>query len=171
MTREEGSYLVVTLDCLIMLIIAISIIRLRWYEKVSVADMKKGKLRVEDFSVYIPNIPVSGDDYSNSTELLKAMIATHFEDIMANELQQIPELEEFQENQTCVSAIHFGTSSHVTMTHLVEMWKHCEKIADLKKKIQVDPSSTRVYEADIWKHYTRVTELNDHYYAEKNNIT
>ena len=57
------------------------------------------------------------------------------------------------------------------MRHLVEMWKHCEKIADLKKKIQVDPTNTRLYEADIWKHYTTVTELNDHYYAEKNNIT
>jgi hypothetical protein len=70
-----------------MLILAISIIRLRWYEQVSVADMKKGKLRIEDFSVYIPSIPVSKKDYSESPELLKAMIATHFEDIMANELQ------------------------------------------------------------------------------------
>jgi len=87
MTREEGSYLVVGLDCFIMFIIAISIIRLRWYENVSVSDMKKGKLRIEDFSVYIPNIPITKEDYNNSPELLKAMIAVHFEDIMANELQ------------------------------------------------------------------------------------
>lgn len=70
-----------------MVIVAISMIRLRWYERVSVSDIKKGKLRIEDFSVYIPNIPISKDDYNNSPELLKAMIATHFEDIMANELQ------------------------------------------------------------------------------------
>jgi len=56
------------------------------------------------------------------------------------------------------------------MSHLVDMYSECEKIADLKKKIQVDPKRTRDYEAVQWKHYTRITELNDDYYNEKNQI-
>lgn len=39
--------------------------------------------------------------------------------------------------------------------------KECEMIADLKKKIAVLPRDIRYYEAEIWKHYTRVTELNE----------
>lgn len=95
MTREEGAVLVVCLDCLIMLIMAICFIRMRWYERVSVSDMKKGKLKIEDFSVYLPSIPVAKEDYNNSPELLQAIIASHFEEVMRNELQQIPEVEEF----------------------------------------------------------------------------
>ena len=78
-----------------MLIMAICFIRLRWYEKVSVSDMKKGKLKIEDFSVYLPTIPIVKEDYNNSPELLQAIVATHFEDVMRNELQQIKEVEEF----------------------------------------------------------------------------
>jgi hypothetical protein len=47
------------------------------------------------------------------------------------------------------------------------MWLTCEKIADLKKKILVDPDNTRTYEAQIWQHYATVTELNDSYYEDK----
>ena len=50
------------------------------------------------------------------------------------------------------------------------MFKECEKIADLRKKIQVDPQHTREYEAIQWMHYTRITELNDEYYEEKARI-
>ena len=53
------------------------------------------------------------------------------------------------------------------MKHIVDMFKECEKIADYRKKIAVDPKNTREYEAQIWRHYTRVTELNDDYYEEK----
>ena len=41
-----------------MLIFTIAIFRLRSYEKMTVTDMKKGKLKIEDFSVYIPEIPI-----------------------------------------------------------------------------------------------------------------
>ena len=53
------------------------------------------------------------------------------------------------------------------MSHLVKIFDECEKIADLKKKIQVDPSRTREYEAQVWKHSTNVTNANDAYYQEK----
>ena len=57
------------------------------------------------------------------------------------------------------------------MIHLVDIFKECEKIADLRKKILVDPENTRVYEAEQWKHYTCVTKMNDLYYAEKAKVT
>ena len=53
------------------------------------------------------------------------------------------------------------------MGYLVEIFRECELIADLKKKIQVDPGLTREYEALIWRHYHRISQHNDNYYAEK----
>lgn len=47
------------------------------------------------------------------------------------------------------------------------MWEQCERIADLKKKILVDPENTRTYEAEIWQHYAVITNLNDMYYEDK----
>lgn len=167
MPREKGAALVVSLDCVIMFIAAICFIRLRWYERVSVSDMKKGKLRIEDFAVYIPKIPVKKEDYNNSPELLQAIVATHLEEVTRNELQQIPELVEFQENQTLVSSVHFGLKSHILMKHIIQIYQVCEKIADLKKKIQVDKVNSRKYEAKIWKHYKSITKYHDNYYTEK----
>jgi hypothetical protein len=57
-------------------------------------------------------------------------------------------LKDIQENQGNVLSIHYGLSSQTTMIHLVEIFKQCEKIADLRKKILVDPPRTRVYEAE-----------------------
>jgi hypothetical protein len=71
-SRSNGAILVVALDCVIMYAIAIAILRLRWYEKASVLDMKKGKLLLQDFAVMIPSIPVDKEDYNNSPDLLKA---------------------------------------------------------------------------------------------------
>lgn len=56
------------------------------------------------------------------------------------------------------------------MSYLVDIFKQCEKIADLRKKILVDPPNTRRYEVQQWVLYTEVTKLNDLYYAEKNRI-
>jgi hypothetical protein len=72
MSRENGALLVVILDWFIMFFVAIMIIRLRWYEKVSVQDMKNGKLRIEDFSVYLPHIPVPKEEYHNNPDILAA---------------------------------------------------------------------------------------------------
>lgn len=94
LTREQASILVVSLDLAIILIFAISIFRLRYYEKLTVNDIKHGGLWIDDFSVYISGIPVESEDYQNNPELLKAMIATHLENILQNELQVIAEMEE-----------------------------------------------------------------------------
>jgi len=70
-----------------MMIISFAIISLRWYENAVNEDLKQGRLRMEDFSVIIPTIPIEAADYSNSPDLLKAMMAVHLEDICAGELQ------------------------------------------------------------------------------------
>ena len=58
MTREDASNIIVILDAFIAFMFTIAIFRLRWYERVSITDMKKGKLKIEDFSVYLPNIDI-----------------------------------------------------------------------------------------------------------------
>jgi hypothetical protein len=95
-TVDYVSMMVVVLDVLMMWFISIMIIRLRWYEKLSVQDMKQGKTSIEDFSISIPEMPIDRAEYHNNPDLLTAMLATHFEEIAANELQCIPELEDIQ---------------------------------------------------------------------------
>jgi hypothetical protein len=53
------------------------------------------------------------------------------------------------------------------MAYLVDIFADCHKIADLKKKIQVDPAGTREYENEIWRIYTHISEMNDAYYIDK----
>jgi len=84
---EYASIGICAIDAMIMLIISFAIISLRSYEKASNEDLKQGRLRIEDFSVIIPTIPIEADDYSNSPALLKAMMALHLEDICAGEMQ------------------------------------------------------------------------------------
>ena len=64
--------MIVILDFLVMLVMTIGIIRLRWYETVTIQDMKNKKLRIEDFSVYLPSIPVDKSKYDNNPDLLTA---------------------------------------------------------------------------------------------------
>jgi hypothetical protein len=94
MSREKAGIMIIVLDWLIMLVVAIGIIRLRWYEAQTINDMKNKKLKIEDFSVYLPNIPIAKDLYNNNPDLLCAQLAVHLEDVIHHELQAIPELEE-----------------------------------------------------------------------------
>ena len=64
--------MIVILDFLVMLVMTIGIIRLRWYETITIQDMKNKKLRIEDFSVYLPSIPVDKSKYDNNPDLLTA---------------------------------------------------------------------------------------------------
>ena len=98
LSREQASIMIVSLDVAIIFIFAIAVFRLRYYEKLTIADNKHGRLWIEDFSIYISDIPVDNEDYQNNPELLKAMIVTHLESILSNELQVIDELEETQIN-------------------------------------------------------------------------
>lgn len=111
LSREDASVIIVCLDWFIMFVLAICIIRLKWYENVSVVDMKNGKLKVEDFSVFLPNIPILKENYSNNPDLLTAQLAIHLEEIVGHELQVIQELKDIQENQGKVVSIHYGLAS------------------------------------------------------------
>jgi len=72
LTREAASIMIVCLDWFVMFFLAMCIIRLQWYEEVSITDMKNGKLKVEDFSVFLPEIPIKRDRYNNNPDLLSA---------------------------------------------------------------------------------------------------
>lgn len=63
MTREQASVLIVCLDLVIIFVFAISIFRLRYYERLTVNDIKHGSLWIDDFSVYISEIPVDSEEY------------------------------------------------------------------------------------------------------------
>ena len=76
---DDASITIVTLDSVIMIMFVIAIIRLRWYERVSIEDMKKEKLVIEDFTVKLPIIPIELEEYNNNPDLLTAMLATHLE--------------------------------------------------------------------------------------------
>ena len=87
MTREQVSIFVVSVDVGILCLFALSIFRLRYYEKLSKRDMKHGDVRIEEFTVHIKDIPIPEGQYKNDRELLSAMLASHFEDIVASEAQ------------------------------------------------------------------------------------
>ena len=92
MKRENAGLMVVIMDWLIMMVMTVGIIRLRWYEKATCQDMKNKKLRIEDFSIHLPSIPIDKSQYDNNPDLLTAQLAVHLEDIIGHELQVIPEL-------------------------------------------------------------------------------
>ena len=96
-SRERAVKVVIWMDLLICLLFTLSIYRLRFYEELTVADMKNGQFKVSDFSVWLKDIPISKADYDDCPELLQAMLATHIEDIIQNELQCIETMEDEQE--------------------------------------------------------------------------
>ena len=67
----------------------ISMIRLKWYEKQSLDDFKDKTLSIEDFTVRLPSLPLPLKKYKNP-ELLKAMLAVHLENVVAEEDEILP---------------------------------------------------------------------------------
>ena len=78
--------MIVCIDWFIMFVLTMCVIRLQWYEEVSVIDMKNSKLKVEDFSVFLPEIPIERNNYNNNPDLLTAQLAMHLEEIVEHEL-------------------------------------------------------------------------------------
>lgn len=78
---ETVSVTIVSLDAFIMIMFVMAIIRLKWYERVTIEDMKKEKLVIEDFTVVLPDIPISREEYNNNPDLLTAMLANHLEKV------------------------------------------------------------------------------------------
>lgn len=81
-SREFVSYIIVSIDYALMLIIAIALIRLRVFISYTVRDYKASKVFVSDFTVYIPSIPLDPEHYHNDPFLLKAMITKYMESIV-----------------------------------------------------------------------------------------
>ena len=83
---ETVSVTIVSLDAFIMIMFVIAIIRLKWYERATIEDMKKEKLVIEEFTVVLPEIPISIEEYNNNPDLLTAMLANHLEKVTQHEL-------------------------------------------------------------------------------------
>ena len=77
-----ASLIIVGSDILICLIFTIALFRLRWYEQLVEKDRQLLQPVVDDFSVYMPSIPIAPKDYDNNPELLTAMISTHLEGVL-----------------------------------------------------------------------------------------
>lgn len=58
-SRKWASIIISLADALIMLIFTWAIIKLKLYEKLTIHDLRGGKMRIEDFSVCIENIPIN----------------------------------------------------------------------------------------------------------------
>jgi hypothetical protein len=83
--RGDASIYIVSMDLVISLIFTIAIVRLRYYEKLTINHIREGKSKIEDFTIFIKGIPIKIDEYDNNPELLIAMIATHLEEIIKQE--------------------------------------------------------------------------------------
>ena len=83
--RSTASILIVCLDLLMMVLFTWAVIRLQYYEKLTIDDHRQGKMRIEDFTVNVRDIPIKQEGYKNNPQLLKAMIVKHLEDVVANE--------------------------------------------------------------------------------------
>jgi hypothetical protein len=94
LSKDAASRVVVWIDVSIVLIFVLAIFRLKFYEELSLADLRHGQMRIEDFSLLIQDIPIDEKDYQNNPDLLAAMMVGHIEDICAGEAQALEEMED-----------------------------------------------------------------------------
>lgn len=73
----------VSVDVLIVIIFAFAMIRLRAYEKLASEDIRQGKVKIEDFSLFVKKVPIDAGEYANQPELLKAMVVVHLQRVLA----------------------------------------------------------------------------------------
>ena len=63
LSRENAAFAIVGCDILILFLFTIGIFRLRWYETLVEKDRQLLQPHIEDFSVYLPNIPINPKAY------------------------------------------------------------------------------------------------------------
>lgn len=73
-----------------------SIVRLRWYEGLCERDRMLLKPMIEDFSIYIPQIPFSPEDYDKNEDLLTAKLAVNLEEILIRKFMEEDGLDEME---------------------------------------------------------------------------
>jgi len=61
--REVASIIIVCLDCLMMVIFSWAVLKLRLFERLTIFDIRNGKMRIEDFSVCVRSIPIKPEEY------------------------------------------------------------------------------------------------------------
>jgi len=93
---ERASKVVVWIDILTVFVFVLASFRLKYYQDLVTRDFKDDKFTIDDFSILIKSIPVSPEEYDNCPELLTAMMATHLEDILRNEMQSILQMQDMQ---------------------------------------------------------------------------
>jgi hypothetical protein len=86
--------IIVCSDILISVIFTFALFRLRWYEQLVEKDRQLLTPVVDDFSVYMPSIPLSPNDYDNNPELLTAMMSTHLESVLTEKFMKEEKLDE-----------------------------------------------------------------------------
>lgn len=122
-SRADAAMLIVAIDLVIIVIFVIALWRLKYLETLTVEDLRNGQLRIEDFSVLLRDIPIDPEDYNSNPELLTAMLVTHLEDVVRNEVQVIEDLEAIQDHESEIVSVHYGLSSQQCMRHLVAIYE------------------------------------------------
>lgn len=84
-SRDTAANLIVLFDILIITIFTLCIFRLRWYETLVEGDRQLLQPHIEDFSVYIDEIPIEPEVYEDNPELLTAMMAVHLESTLTEQ--------------------------------------------------------------------------------------
>ena len=108
-TRELASLIIVCTDILISILFTIGLFRLRWYEQLVEKDRQLLRPVVDDFSVYMPSIPILPEEYDNNPELLTAMISTHLEAVLTSKFMLEDKLTEDEaKDLSQVSSINYG---------------------------------------------------------------
>jgi hypothetical protein len=131
LSRENAAFAIVGCDILTLLIFTIGIFRLRWYETLVEKDRQLLQPHIEDFSVYLPNIPINSKAYEENSELLTAMMAVHLEQTLCQSFIKDEKMtEEEADDLSQVSSIHYGLKSHHPMLYLV-------KISDSVREVSV----------------------------------
>jgi hypothetical protein len=59
-----------------------AVFRLRWYEELFEKDRQLKEPKTDDFSIFLPHIPISEEDYDGDSDLLTVIMATHLEDTL-----------------------------------------------------------------------------------------
>jgi hypothetical protein len=120
MTREQGSVLIVVLDLIIVFLFCCAVIRLRWYEDLYDRDRQLQRPMIEDFSIYIPEIPFKIEEFNDNPDLLTAMLAVSLEEILIKKFMDEDGLDELEaQDLSQVSSIHYGMNKHHSLTYLV----------------------------------------------------
>lgn len=122
LSRSTAALIIVCTDIAISVIFTLALFRLRWYEQLVEKDRQLLQPVVDDFSVYMPTIPISPKDYDKNPELLTAMISTHLESVLTLKFMQDDKLNEDEaKDLSQVSSIHYGLREHHPISYLVKI--------------------------------------------------